>query len=307
MKIIVTGGAGFIGSHLSTKLVQDNHEVIILDNLHTGNISNIENIKNSVKFYQKNVGEISTIKEQDIDLIFHYGVPSSTPMYKENRHITSKAVDEFVSILEFAKDKNAKIVLSSSSSLYNGQKEPFNENMSIGVSDFYTEARFYMERLAKLYSDLYGVKSVCLRNFSIYGSNELYKKNYANIISQFIWSFLKNESPVIYGDGSQTRDFVYVDDAVEAAILAMKYNKKNFDIFNVGTGKSHTFKEIVKLVQNKIGSTIEPIYIKNQISNYVYNTKADTTYTEQFLNFKSKINVEEGIEKLLAYYKVNKL
>lgn len=302
MKVLVTGGAGFIGSHLAAKLVQQKHEVTILDNLHTGNKKNIESFLDKIKFYNASCSEIAKLGINGMSVIFHYGVASSTPMYKENVHLVSSAISEFISILEYARKNNSRIILSSSSSLYNGLTEPFREKSTIPVTDFYTEARFSMERLLELYNKLYGVKTISLRNFSIYGPNELYKRKYANVISQFLWALLKKERPVIYGDGSQTRDFIYIDDAIEAAIQAMHYEKKGFDIFNVGTGKNATFNEVFTILKHKLESDVEPVYVKNEIKNYVYNTRADTKKAEKELNFKAKIGLEEGIGRLIDYY-----
>ena len=174
--------------------------------------------------------------------------------------------------------------------------------MNILATDFYTEARFSMERLAELYNKLYGLKIICLRNFSIYGPHEKFKENYANMVSQFLWNIMKNERPTIYGDGNQTRDCVYVDDAVNAALKASTYNKKSFDVFNVGTGEATTFNQIFALLKEKTHSTLEPIYVKNEIKNYVYNTRADITKAQKELGFVAQVDLKSGVDKLLTYY-----
>ncbi len=170
--------------------------------------------------------------------------------------------------------------------------------MPVYVTDFYTECRYAIERLAKLYSILCGVKNVGLRLFSVYGPKEEYKKQYANIISQFLWSMRKDESPVIFGDGTQTRDFTHVSDVVSAFILAME---KDFEreVFNVGTGIAHNFNQIVEILNRILGKNIEPIYKPNPIKNYVYHTLADTTKAEKLLGFKAKVTLEEGIQALI--------
>ena len=170
--------------------------------------------------------------------------------------------------------------------------------MPIYVTDFYTECRYAIERLAKLYNSLFGVKSVGLRFFSIYGPKEEFKKQYANIVSQFLWAMKRDESPVIFGDGTQTRDFTHVYDVVEALILAWK---KDFEceIFNVGTGVAHSFNEIVEILNRLLGKNIKPIYKPNPIKNYVYHTLADTSKAEKMLGFKAKISLEEGLRMLL--------
>ena len=170
--------------------------------------------------------------------------------------------------------------------------------MPVYVTDFYTECRYAIERLAKLYNLLFGVKSVGLRFFSIYGPKEKFKGQYANIVSQFLWAMQKDESPIIFGDGTQTRDFTHVYDVVNALLLAWK---KDFEceIFNVGTGVAYNFNEVVDLLNKILRKNIKPIYKPNPIKNYVYHTLADTTKAERMLGFKAKISLEEGLRSLL--------
>ncbi|RLG97638.1 nucleoside-diphosphate sugar epimerase, partial [Candidatus Bathyarchaeota archaeon] len=209
---------------------------------------------------------------------------------------------DMITILEYAKKTGCKVIYASSSSIYNGNKVPYREDMPIYVTDYYTECRYSMERLAKLYNILHGVKSVGMRFFSIYGPKEEYKGRYANIVSQFLWSMLKDEPPVIFGDGSQTRDFTHVRDVVEALILAME---KDFEceIFNVGTGVSHSFNEVVEILNRLLGKNIKPIYKPNPIKNYVYHTLADTRKAEKVLGFKARITLEEGLSELVRIYR----
>ncbi|MDP8011539.1 MAG: NAD-dependent epimerase/dehydratase family protein [Thermoplasmata archaeon] len=299
-KYLVTGGAGFIGSNLVHNLIKSGHDVTVVDSLHTGSKNLISDL--NVNFYQMRVDEYFHERMwKDFDGIFHLGKPSSTPMYKENREKINESVNGTVSVLEMAKEMNAKLVTASSSSLYNGLEPPHKESMIIQPTDFYTEARLIEERLAKVYEDLYGIKWNAMRFFSVYGPREEYKKNFANLISQFIWSFNRNERPVIYGDGSQKRDFIFIDDVVNALILAMKSNHNG--IFNVGTGKSYSLNDVIKILKNKMGKDIEPRYIENPVKNYVMVTLADTSKSKKYLNFEAKMNIENGIENTINYYK----
>jgi len=299
-RILVTGAAGFIGSNITERLVRDGHDVTALDNLHTGSESNVESVKGKIKFVKGKAGDIGSLKER-FDVVFHNGTYSSTPMYKENPHLVAQIMDDWISILEYAKANGTRIVWASTSSVYNGQEPPHRENMDVKITDFYTEARYAMERMAELYYKLYGVQSIGLRYFSVYGPHEKSKGKYANLISQFLWAMQKGEQPVVYGDGSQTRDFTYVDDIVEANILAM-ISKMKFGIYNVGTGKSITINDMIILLGKKLGKDIKPKYIENKIQNYVQYTLADTSKAEKELGFKAKISLEQGIEKLIGYY-----
>ncbi|RLG95787.1 nucleoside-diphosphate sugar epimerase [Candidatus Bathyarchaeota archaeon] len=295
MKIIVTGGCGFIGSNLVERLVKDGYSVVVFDNLHTGSLRNIEGL--DVEFYNEPYSKMVEIIPE-AEVIFHLGIPSSSPMYKENPRLVGDAINDAIEIFESAKKYGCKVVYASSSSIYNGNNVPFREDMPIYVTDYYTECRYAIERLAKLYNILHGVKSVGLRFFSIYGPKEKFKGKYANIISQFLWAMLRDEPPVIFGDGTQTRDFTHVYDVVDALLLAWK---KDFEceIFNVGTGVAHSFNEIVEILNRILGKNIQPIYKPNPIKNYVYHTLADTTKAEKLLGFKAKIPLEEGIRSLI--------
>lgn len=297
MRVLVTGGLGFIGSNLVKRLVSEGHGVAVIDNKNTGSEENLGGVKGRVKITIGRSKEVSKMGEK-FDVIFHQGIYSSAPMYKNNPYLEAEVVEDFIAILEYAKKHGTKVVWASSSSLYNGVSAPQREDAKILVSDFYTEARYAMERLAELYHKLYGVKVIGLRYFSVYGPNEKSKKQYANLISQFMWAAEKGENPVVYGDGSQTRDFTYVDDVVEANMLAME-GRIDFGVYNVGTGKSVTIREMIGILGKTMGKEIKAEYVENPIKNYVQHTLASTSKAEKELNFKAKTSLEEGIRKLL--------
>ena len=294
MKFIVTGGAGFIGSHLAEELIKKGCDVIVIDDLSLGVKENIPKEATFIKGSSSKVSEISG----SIDGIFHLGMPSSSPMYKEDPYLVGKTINEAIAIFEYARKNQCKVVYASTSSIYNGNPIPYKEDMPVYVTDYYTECRYAIERLAKLYYDLYNVKSIGLRLFSVYGTREEHKGCYANVVSQFLWSIMKNERPIIYGDGNQTRDFIYVSDVVNAFILAM-FSNIDCDVFNAGTGKNYSFNEVINLLNKCLGKDIKPIYKPNPIKNYVYHTLADTTKAEKILGFKAKISLEEGIRNII--------
>ncbi|MEM1581436.1 MAG: NAD-dependent epimerase/dehydratase family protein [Candidatus Bathyarchaeia archaeon] len=295
MRVLVTGGCGFIGSNLAERLVRDGYEVVIFDNLSTGSLRNIEGL--SVKFLSEPYQRISALIP-DVDVIFHLGMPSSSPMYKRDPTLVGKTINDAITIFEYAKEKKCKVVYASTSSLYNGNNPPYREDMPIYITDYYTECRFTIERLAKLYNVLYGVKSVGLRLFSVYGPKEEYKGEYANIVSQFLWLIKRDQPPIIFGDGTQTRDFIYVSDVVEAFIISAERDFE-CEIFNVGTGVAYSFNDVVNIINKLLGKSVKPIYKPNPIKNYVYHTLADTTKAEKILGFKAKIPLEKGIESLV--------
>ena len=299
LRVVVTGGCGFIGSNLVERLVKDGFSVAVFDNLHTGSLKNIEGL--DVEFFNEPYSKLAEIVPE-AEVVFHLGIPSSSPMYKRNPKLVGGAINDAIEVFEYAKKSGCKVVYASSSSIYNGNQVPYREDMPVYVTDYYTECRYAIERMAKLYNILFGVKSVGLRFFSIYGPKEEFKKQYANIVSQFLWSMRRDEQPVIFGDGTQTRDFTHVYDVVDALLLAWK---KDFEceIFNVGTGVAHSFNEVVEILNKLLGKYIKPIYKPNPIKNYVYHTLADTTKAEQVLGFKAKVELEEGVRRTIEYYK----
>jgi UDP-glucose 4-epimerase len=213
MTILVTGGAGFIGSNLVEDLMAAGEDVIVLDNMHTGSPSNLEGLKGSLKLIVASCKELASM-DLHPEKIYHLGIPSSSPMYKKNPNLVGEAINGFISVFELARNCKARVVYASSSSLYNGLLPPHREDLAIEVTDFYTEARLAMERMAQLYRDLYGVSSAGMRFSSVYGPKEDAKKQYANMITQFLWQLQDGKTPLVYGDGLQTRDFTFVKDVV---------------------------------------------------------------------------------------------
>lgn len=360
MKILVTGGAGFIGSNLANSLIhrikngslptteldqtiQDSihpegnykfGDVIALDDLSLGSTSNLSK---QVKFVRGSIMDYDLVLElsRGCDYIFHQAALSSSPMFIEDPR---KGIDinvmGFMNIMESAKrNKVRKVVYASSSSLYNGLPTPYRESANIIPKTFYESSFYCRETIARTYNVEYGVDSVGLRYFSVYGPNEKHKGRFANNISQFIWDMAeKKKSPIIYGDGNQTRDFTFVDDVVQANILAMNGKKQHegpddnsisdsnnidnykehrtkrgnneksgFTIYNVGTGIQTSFNRVVEIINRQLDTDIKPVYVKNQINNYVQHTMADISLARLELGYEPRWNnVEDGIRQLLS-------
>ncbi|MFZ2473304.1 MAG: NAD-dependent epimerase/dehydratase family protein [Methanothrix sp.] len=299
MSTLVTGGAGFIGSNLVEVLLAAGEEIVVLDNMHTGSPSNLENLKGELKLIRASCNDLPGM-DLHPEKIYHLGIPSSSPMYKKNPYLAGEALNGFIAVLELARKSGSRVVYASSSSLYNGLLPPHREDMTILVADYYTEARLAMERMAELYKQIYDIDSVGMRFFSVYGPKETAKKQYANMVTQFLWEMRDGNAPVIFGDGSQTRDFTYVKDLTRALQLAMKSDYHG--ILNVGTGKAHTFNQTVEILNKNMGLDLKPQYVVNPIKNYVQHTLSDTAKAENVLGFKAGYNLEDGIKELLSFY-----
>lgn len=299
MSILVTGGAGFIGSNLVEELLASGEEVVVLDNMHTGSPSNLENLKGSLELIRESCNDLP---EMDLhpEKIYHLGIPSSSPMYKKNPYLVGDALNGFTAVFELARRSGARVIYASSSSLYNGLMPPHHEDMAIQVADYYTEARLAMERMAELYKRLFDVSSVGMRFFSVYGPKETAKKQYANMVTQFLWEMRVGKTPLIFGDGTQTRDFTYVKDVVRALRLGM--NSNYHGILNVGTGRAYSFNEVIEILNENMGLSMKPQYAENPIKNYVQHTLSDTAKAEKILGFRSKCSLEDGVKELLKFY-----
>jgi UDP-glucose 4-epimerase len=296
LKALVTGGAGFIGSNLVAAIV-DKYDVTVLDNFHTGSMSNLDFVRKDVNLIKGSCNDCLAF-DLSPDVIYHLGIPSSSPMYKSNPLLVGEAINGMIAIMELAKRSGTrKVVFASSSSLYNGIPTPHREDASILVTDYYTEARLGIERVAELYRKLYGIDYAALRFFSVYGPNERAKGSYANMVTQFLWTMQKGQAPVIYGDGTQTRDFTFVEDVTAAMVMVAG---KGTGVFNLGTGKSYSFNYVVDMLNEKLKKSLKPQYKENPIRNYVKDTQADTRKMKA-LGFEAKWSLEEGIEQTIMH------
>lgn len=304
MKVLVTGGAGFIGSNIVKDLVKMGYGVVVVDNLQTGSEKNLREVIDEVTFIKRDVKDLATMDLPTCDYVLHQGFPSSSPMYRESPNLVSEAIAGTIAVLEYAKRNGARVVMASTSSVYNGNPTPWREDMHLYVTDYYTEARVAAERLCELYAKLHGVKCVSLRYFSVYGPGEEFKGKYANVITQMIWSALRKGEFLIYGDGEQARDLVYVSDVVEANLKAMEFEEfKDFrcEVFNVGSGRAVSFNEMARMLRG-LGLEVSLRYAPNPIRNYVYRTEADATKMKNLLGLNLKTSLEEGVRKTIAYY-----
>jgi UDP-glucose 4-epimerase len=304
-KVLVTGGAGFIGSSIANRLLRESginssSEVIVLDDLSLGTPSHlskeIEFVEGSVMDYDLVLG-----LTKECNYVFHEAARSSSPMFTNDpRRGIDVNVIGFMNVMEASKKNNVKkVIFASSSSLYNGQSMPFKESYNLTPKTFYEVSFFCREAIAKSYYLESGLNSIGLRYFSVYGYNEKHKGNFANNISQFLWSIQEGKTPVIFGDGLQTRDFTFIEDVVDANILAMN-SEIEHGIYNIGDGISTSFNEVVRLLNKHLGTNTNPDYMANPIKNYVQDTMADTSLAKSKLGYQAKWNIEDGIRALIT-------
>jgi len=307
MNILVTGGAGFIGTNLVKELLSRGNSVVVVDNLHTGSFHNLKGLDATLRVGDSK--DVAGLKSPYPDLIYHLGMYSSSPMYLRDRGLVGEVLEGAAGVFDYALNSGARVVFASSSSIYNGWQPPHEESMAPKVMDFYTEARYGVERLAALYRDLYGMRYAGMRFFSVYGPHEEHKGKYANLVTQFVWKVRKGEEPVMRGDGSPRRDFVHVEDVVEALLLAAKSNEDG--VFNVGAGKSYSLNEAVETIGDVLGREVRAVHLPEKGESglapgmpeigkhYMMETRADVTKSRDLLGFRAKVDLEEGVGRLL--------
>lgn len=295
-RAIVTGGCGFIGSHLAEKLINLDYKVIIIDNLSTGRIENISKFKNRLKFFKldiKNKDKIDSLFKK-IDIVFHCAaladiVPS---IQKPKKYYDSNVTGSLNVVSSCVKHKVKKIIYTASSSCYGISKNtPTSENEKINPEYPYALTKYLGEQIILHWSKVYKLNCISLRLFNVYGPRSRTSGTYGAMFGTFLTQKLYNKPFTVVGNGKQTRDFTYVSDIVEALIKAAK-SKIKFDIMNVGSGETVSVNRIVKLLK---GNTVK--IPKRPGEPDV--TFADIRKIKRNLNWKPKIKIEKGIEYLL--------
>jgi UDP-glucose 4-epimerase len=308
-KALVTGGAGFIGSNIVEKLVEKNVEVVVLDSLYLGEESNLQSVKEEIKFIKGSVTEKKDVKNaiKGCDTVFHLAARSSSPMHKEDAAEGAKVnIEGFINVVEAAKQEETveKIVYASTSSMYGSVEPPHQADSGEYPMNLYTASKMSREMYAKAYSEQTDIQFTGLRFFSVYGPHEKGKGKYANVLTQFLWKMMDGETPVIWGDGEQERDLVYVEDVARANIkAAQRIDEADGEVFNVGTGNPQTFNQVVDELNNALSTDIEADRIENPRDNYVRKHRADISRTKEVLGWKPKHSFKEGLKKTVNFYK----
>jgi len=295
IKVLVTGGAGFIGQNLVKKLLELKAEVIVLDNFSYGLRINIPSGCKLIEGDIRNKEILEKIPK--VEYVFHFAAPSSIILFNNNpQECIDITVSGFLNVLEFSKkNKIKKLIYPSSGSVYGKTSIPQKENDMPQPVNIYGKTKLISEALAKVYSEW--VPNIGLRIFAGYGPGEEHKGNFASVVTLFLNAIINNKSPEIYGDGKQKRDFIYIDNIIEAIIKSVEENIEN-EIINIGSGKAYTFNEVFAMFNLLLGKNIKPIYI-NKPNNYLENTLADITKMKNLLKV-NPLSLEEGLKRYLV-------
>ena len=297
MKFVVTGGAGFIGSHLAKFLVKNNHEVLIIDNLIRGTLNNISEIKDDVEFHKvdiSNYNEIDAVVDS-VDGIFHEAALASVPQsFKEPERYQEVNAIGSENIFKLGEKHNAKIVFASTSSVYGDQtKFPVNENAQTNPLNPYGQSKLEAEKFASKYAAK-GLRVIGLRYFNVFGIGQ--NPEYAGVIPKFIERISQNKPPIIEGDGNNIRSFTFVDDVVQANILAFQSNV-NHEFINIASEDMTSINELAEKMIKMSGLNLKPIYDEPRKGD-IKKSNADISKAKEILKWNTKITLEEGLKKI---------
>jgi len=299
-RVLVTGGAGFIGSNLANRLAVDN-DVIAVDDLYLGAA---ENLDDAVEFVEASV--VDDDYPVDVDVVFHLAALSSRNMHENDPQRGCRVnVEGFVNAVERAREAGCDtVVYASTSSIYGSRTEPSPVEMDVEAHTAYEASKLARERYAEYYANHHDVNVAGLRFFSVYqgfGGNEEHKGEYANTVAQFADAIASGEAPELFGDGSQTRDFTHVSDVARACELAADHELTG--VYNVGTQEAYTFNEMVAMINDALGTDVDPEYIECPFDGYVHDTMADYSTFREATGWEPEISFEEGVELVCEPYR----
>ncbi|MFH1504622.1 MAG: SDR family oxidoreductase [Candidatus Omnitrophota bacterium] len=305
-KVLVTGGAGFIGSHIVDRLLDIGAQITVVDNLSTGKLENIAHNLDKIKFIQKDFTDNDLLENVlgEVEFISHQAALRSVPKSMKNPlEYHQINVTGTLKLLLKAKEKGVqRVAIASSSSVY-GERHDFPEKESdlpVPISP-YAATKLMTEYYAYLFSKSYGLEVVSLRYFNVFGPRQSLDDEYAVVIPKFINSIFNNKRPPIYGDGEQERDFAYIDDVAKANIAALMAEGIGGQVFNVAGGNPQSVNSLFKALKEIIAKNVEPEYLEPRLGD-VRKTHADIEKTKKLLDWQPEIDFYEGLKRTVEGY-----
>ncbi len=308
MRIFITGIAGFIGSNLARGALERGHEVAGIDDFATGNEENIRDIKNKIKFVRGSILDTNKLNEAmgGYDYVLHEAAIPSVPRSIQDPVTTSNVnVIGTLNVLVAARDAGVKrVVLASSSSLYGDTPTlPKHEKMEPKPLSPYAVSKLTNELHARQFYELYGLETIALRYFNVFGPHQDPKSEYSAVIPKFITRLLADSQPTIYGDGMQSRDFTYVKDVLAANLSALTASKQACGkAFNIAGGKRITLNELVIILNKLLHKSIEPVYEAPRAGD-IKHSYADVSLAQEHLGYGAKYSFEDGLKETIGWYR----
>jgi UDP-glucose 4-epimerase len=307
MKLLVTGGAGFIGSHIVERLVKEGFEVRVLDNFSTGHRENLDAIAAQIKLIEGDIRDFPTVCQavRSCDVIFHEAALCSVARSVEKPQDTNAVnIDGTLNVLLAARDEGVKrVVCASSSSVYGDTPAlPKKETQTPAPASPYAVTKLTGELYCRTFFQLFGMETFSLRYFNVFGPRQDPNSQYSAVIPRFISALLKGKPPVIEGDGQQSRDFSYIDNVVEANLLAMKAQAGFGDAFNVACGRSMTVLQLADHLTQLLGVAIQPVHVQPR-SGDVRHSLADISKAESILSYRPRVDSITGLKYTVDWYR----
>jgi len=308
-KYLVTGGAGFIGSHIVEKLIAEGHYVRVLDNFSSGRISNLKAFINKIALVRGDICSQATCVKasRGIDFVLHQAALRSVPKSMRDPHKYNEVnINGTLNMLEASlQNKVKRFVFASSSSVY-GDVDSFPEKESFVPRPIspYALTKLTGEYYCGIFSSHYKLPTVALRYFNVFGPRQALDDEYAVVAPKFINCMLKNERPPIYGTGKQSRDFTFVSNVVNANLKAVRNRSLKSGVFNVASGKDYSVLELVAILNNILKKSIKPVFL-NKRPGDVFRTSADLTSARKILGYKPEVDFRRGLMLTVDYWRRN--
>lgn len=307
-KVLVTGGAGFIGSNLADELIRQGAKVKIIDDLSTGFRENLEEINGDFDFIEGSLNDSGRLKSavENVEIIFHQAALPSVPRSVENPQATHEAcVNATFNLLNAAKENNVRrLIYAASSSAYGDQPTlPKVETMIPQPLSPYAAAKLMGEYYCQVFSRVYNLETICLRYFNVFGPRQNPSSMYSGVISRFIDALMKNKTPVIYGDGEQSRDFTYIDNVVNANIKASQTDKGIGEVMNAANGERISLNELLEVLKKITHQPNVTADYKEERKGDVKHSQADNSRAVECLDFERLVGLEEGLQKTIDWWK----
>jgi nucleoside-diphosphate-sugar epimerase len=306
-KMVVTGGAGFIGSNIAEHLISKGYSVTIVDNLSTGKQENLDALlSDNLHVVRADINQAEALREafQGARYVFHQAAIPSVPRSIADPVGSHAAnIDGTLSVLMAARDcRVQRVVVASSSSVYGDDPNLPKKEERIGLPlSPYALGKSVCEQYCKLFHQLYGLETVCLRYFNVFGPRQDPKSEYAAVIPRFISRLLAGNSPTVYGDGEQTRDFTFVSNVVDANWSAATHPRAAGDVFNIGCGTRTSLNELIGILNAILGTDIKPSYEPARVGD-VRHSLADVSKARELMDYSPAIPLEEGLRRVVGWY-----
>ncbi len=304
---LVTGGAGFIGSNMIGEMVRRGETVRALDNLATGHIENLAAVRQAIQWHEADIRNLESIRPdfEGVDYVIHLAAIPSVPRSVADPLTSNSAnIDGTLNVLLAARDAGVKrVVFSASSSAYGDHPAlPRVESQEPRPLSPYALTKLTGEYYCKIFTRVYGLETVSLRYFNIFGPHQSPDSPYSGVLSLFISAYMNGQTPTIFGDGEQSRDFTYVENAVDATLRACTAPEASGRVINVGTGERHTLNETIKILDRIFGRQVTPRYDAPRAGD-VQHSHADISLARKLLGYEPAVRFEEGLKKTVAWFR----